>query len=209
MITSYKELPLGRYMDIVAAVEKTEDPLQRQVAVVALLGGISEDEVLDLPVAEYKAMLVAGAFIEQPCPERLMKVADTYRLGKYELIPTKDFRKITTAQYVDYLSFIKDTKGVEQNAAQILSVFLIPKGCKYNEGYDIAEVQRAIRDTMSVADALALTAFFLRRYVKSIKASLGFSRRLLQRMKGQRAETLEERLQSLTLLTRSGDGSPM
>lgn len=209
MITSYKELPLGRYMDIVAAVEKTEDPLQRQVAVVALLGGISEDEVLDLPVAEYKAMLVAGAFIEQPCPERLMKVADTYRLGKYELIPTKDFRNITTAQYVDYLSFVKDTRGVEQNAAQILSVFLIPKGCKYNEGYDIADVQRVIRDTMSVADALALTAFFLRRYVKSIKASLGFSRRLLQRMKGQRAETLEERLQSLTLLTRSGDGSPM
>lgn len=206
MIRNYNELPLGRYMDIVAAVEKTEDPLQRQVAVIAILNGKTEDEVLDLPLTEYRELAEAAAFVEQPCPERLMKVADTYRLGEWELKPTKDFRHIITAQYIDYLSFVKDA---ERNVPQILSCFLVPKGHKYNEGYDIVEVQQAIRDCMSVADALALAAFFLQRYVDSIKASLTFSRRLLRRLKGKEKERLEERLQALRGLMRSGDGSPM
>ena len=120
--------------------------------------------------------------------------------------PTKDFRHIITAQYIDYLSFVKDA---ERNVPQILSCFLVPKGCKYNEGYDIVEVQQAIRDCMSVADALALAAFFLRRYVDSIKVSLTFSRRLLRRLKGKEKERLEERLEALKGLTRSGDGLPM
>ena len=206
MITNYKELPLGKYMDIIAAVEKEEDPLKRQVTMIAMLNDLTEDEVLNRPLAEYKEKVVAASFMQQPCPENLMRAAEMVRLGKWELKATKDYRKILTSQYVDYLSFIKDA---EHNIPQILSVFLIPKGCKYNEGYDIVEVQAAIRQNMSVADALGMAAFFLEGYVASIKASLGFSRRALRRVKGNRKEEMTAELERLTNLLQNGDGSPM
>ena len=206
MITNYKELPLGKYMDIIAAVEKEEDPLKRQVTMIGMLNDLTEDEVLNLPLAEYKEKVVAASFMQQPCPENLMRAAETVRLGKWELKATKDYRKILTSQYVDYLNFVKDA---EHNIPQILSVFLIPKGCKYNEGYDIVEVQAAIRQNMSVADALGMAAFFLERYVASIKASLGFSRRALRRVKGSRKEEMTAELERLTNLLQNGDGSPM
>lgn len=205
MIKNYNELPLGRYMDIVAATTNEEDPLARQVTTIAILNGMTEEAVLSLPLAEYRELAAAAAFLERPCPERLLKVADTYRLDKWELKPTKDFRHIITAQYVDYLGFVKDA---EHNVPQILSCFLIPKGCKYNEGYDILEVQQAIRDNITVADALALAAFFLRKYTDSIKGSLAFSRRLLKGKKGTKAEMLRQEAERLTALVRNGDGSP-
>ena len=54
---------------------------------------------------------------------------------------------------------------------QTLSTLLVPKGKKYNDGYDMDAVQQAIRDNLSVADVVSLYAFFLTKWVKSIKDS--------------------------------------
>ena len=94
---------------------------------------------------------------------------------------------------------------------EFLSVILVPKGHRYNEGYDILEVQKAIREEMSVSDGVSLAGFFLTWCSKSIKDSLNYSRRMAEGIKDKtkREEILKMIQEQEMVLQTNGDGSPM
>ena len=64
--------------------------------------------------------------------------------------------KITTAQYIDFQNYQKNND--EQKS---FSVFIIPKGHKYNDGYDIEQVFNDILDVP--VPVLFSASFFLSR----------------------------------------------
>ena len=168
IIDNYRNLPVGKWLEILElSKDENVDALEQQVKTIAILTGLTEDEVLDLPIMEYKSLAAKTKFLEKDYDGKL-QIAKSYGLNGMELIPVKDFNKITTAQYVDYQTFSKEG---DMYLVQTLSTLLVPKGKKYNDGYDMDAVQRAIRDNLSVADVVSLYAFFLTKWVKSIKDS--------------------------------------
>ena len=94
---------------------------------------------------------------------------------------------------------------------EFLSVILVPKGHRYNDGYDIIEVQRAIREEMSVSDGVSLAGFFLTWCRKSIVDSLNYSKQEAMGIKDKtrREEILKKIREQEELLRTSGDGSQM
>lgn len=171
IIDNYRNLPIGKYLEIQElSRDESIDALDQQVKTIAILTGLTDDEVLDLPIMEYKSLAAKTKFLEKDYDGKL-QVAKSYGLNGMELIPVKDLNKITTAQYVDYQTFSKEG---DMYLVQTLSTLLVPKGKKYNDGYDMNAVQQAIRDNLSVADVLSLCAFFLTKWVKSIKGSQTF-----------------------------------
>lgn len=201
IIDNYAAVTVGTYLEIckVSRDESLED-LDKQVRILALLYGQTVDEILDLPLADYKVRAAASAFLEGPC-EKVPRVASKYTLGDLVLVPTSDPSKLTAGQYIDFQTFAQ--KG-EETLVEQLSCFLVPQGCKYGAGYDVLDVQRAIRDYLSVADVLALAAFFLTSWAESIRRTQIFSerqrRRLERRMKGENTKVVR--------LKNNGDGSP-
>lgn len=168
IIDNYRNLPVGKWLEILElSKDENVDELEQQVKTIAILTGLTEDEVLDLPIMEYKSLASKTKFLEKEYEGKL-QIAKSYGLNGMELIPVKDFNKITTAQYVDYQTFSKEG---DMYLVQTLSTLLVPKGKKYNDGYDMDAVQEAIRENLSVADVLSLYAFFLTKWVKSIKDS--------------------------------------
>lgn len=168
IIDNYRNLPVGKWLEILElSKDENVDALEQQVKTIAILTGLTEDEVLDLPIVEYKELASKTMFLEKEYEGKL-QIAKSYGLNGMELIPVKDFNKITTAQYVDYQTFSKEG---DMYLVQTLSTLLVPKGKKYNDGYDMDAVQQAIRDNLSVADVVSLYAFFLTKWVKSIKDS--------------------------------------
>ena len=168
IIDNYRNLPVGKWLEILElSKDENVDALEQQVKTIAILTGLTEDEVLDLPIVEYRELASKTMFLEKEYDGKL-QIAKSYGLNGMELIPVKDFNKITTAQYVDYQTFSKEG---DMYLVQTLSTLLVPKGKKYNDGYDMDAVQQAIRDNLSVADVLSLYAFFLTKWVKSIKDS--------------------------------------
>lgn len=168
IIDNYRNLPVGKWLEILElSKDENVDALEQQVKTISILTGLTEDEVLDLPIMEYKSLASKTMFLEKEYDGKL-QIAKSYGLNGMELIPVKDFSKITTAQYVDYQTFSKEG---DMYLVQTLSTLLVPKGKKYNDGYDMDAVQQAIRDNLSVADVLSLYAFFLTKWVKSIKDS--------------------------------------
>lgn len=168
IIDNWRNLPVGKWLEILEfSRDENVDALEQQVKTIAILTGLTEDEVLALPIMEYKSLAGKTKFLEKEYEGKL-QIAKSYGLNGMELIPVKDFSKITTAQYVDYQTFSKEG---DMYLVQTLSTLLVPKGKKYNDGYDMDAVQQAIRDNLSVADVVSLYAFFLTKWVKSIKDS--------------------------------------
>lgn len=206
IIDSYNKLTLGKYMEIqeVSRNESLED-IDKQVQILSILTGVAEEEILHLPIQDYKELVAKSSFLD---PENINyhPVAKKYLLGKFELIPCRDFRKIETCQYIDFQTYAPD---LDKYLVEFLSVILVPKGHRYNEGYDILEVQKAIREEMSVSDGVSLAGFFLTWCRKSIKDSLNYSKQEAMRIKdkSKREEILGKIQEQERLLEKSGDGS--
>lgn len=186
IIDSYRKLPIGKYMEIVRICEVEMDEVDRRVRIVGILSGLTDDEVLSLPLTKFTEYSAAARFLDGPCPENLIPaVAKSYPVGGFVLVPVTDMRKITTAQYIDFQTFSKDK---EHNFVEMLSCFLVPKGCDYNDGYDIMEVHEAIREEMSVAEVIALLAFFFASWMRSIRDTLYSSIAEVTRLKDKETQ---------------------
>lgn len=206
IIDSYDELPLGVYLDIVALCEdEAIDEDDRQLSIIALLTGEDEDTLLKLPILDFRKLAEKARFLEEQVP-RPAAVPKVIRLGGIDLVPTTKITKITTAQFVDYQTFAKEghKRLVEQ-----LSCFLIPSGCEYNEGYDIEDVQTAIRDNLTVTQAQGLAAFFFSRWTRLVGSSLIYSALMVRRIrpKAKRREMQAQIRQAWAAFRTSGDGS--
>ena len=144
IIQSYRELPIGDYQDILALCkDESLEELDRQVKILSILTKVDEDTLLNLPIQEFKVLTSRMGFLEKDLPTKVTRLADSYKIGKFELVPVTDMRKVITAQYIDFQSFHQ--AGFEDHFVEILSCLLVPKGKKYNQDYDIIEVQDAIR----------------------------------------------------------------
>lgn len=209
IIDNYRRLPIGKYLEIVELCETEMDELDRRVKIVSVLSGLTEDEVLNLPLPEFTDLSAKAKFLDTLCPENLIPaVAKSYPVGEFVLVPVTDMRKITTAQYIDFQTFSKDK---DKNLVEMLSCFLVPKGCDYNDGYDILDVHRAIREEMSVAEVIALLAFFFKSWVLSIRDTLSSSIKEAMRVKTDKETKtkMRKKILEFTLSRTSGDGSPM
>lgn len=101
-------------------------------------------------------------------------VKKEYRVGKYTVQVSKDIKKVTTAQFMDYSNFAKQGKEVEA-----ICVFLIPKGCEYNKQYDFKDLVDAVKNNLSTEDYLNINFTLQRKYNKYV---LTFANSLMWRI---------------------------
>lgn len=197
IIDNYHDLTIGDYQEIISIVGNDSlEEIDKQVKAMSILTGKDEDYLLHLPIYDYKCLAAKMVFLET-APEKVSRPADSYRIGKFELIPVTDIRKIITAQYIDFQTFHK--AGFNEHFVEILSCLLIPKGKNYNQDYDILEVQDAIRSSLNVFDAVSLYAFFIVSCSESIKAMLTSLLQEVEKIQDKR-ERMEKKMQIKALL---------
>lgn len=207
IIDNYRDLPIGMYLDICEIDRRTDiDELHKQVGIISLLSGMAEEDIYALPIGDYKALASKTHYLSHPYDGEVL-TAKVYSLDGWVLQPVQDFRKISTAQYIDFQTFVK---GGEQNIVEIISTMLVPKGKKYNQDYDVVELQKSLREHLSVADALSLFAFFFVQYNQLIKDSLTSCREEAMKIpdKEMRRKTLRK-IQEQEDLLKSGVGLRM
>ena len=187
MIDNYNKLTIGKYYEILDVIRDYEDEYERNTALISVLCDEDPDEVLNLSLSEYrKRVNRLGFLFELPVKA---PIKNRYRIGDMELDLCADLSKLTAGQYIDYQTFIKDP---DKYMVELLSVFLIPKGKKYGD-YDMGEVHAAIRNNLSIADALGMSAFFLNLSQVLIESTLTSLIRRMKRMK-RKAKTQEEKM---------------
>jgi hypothetical protein len=115
---------------------KIDNEEERLIEVAQLLLG---EEVLNLPVAEFSKKVKELDFLQSEMPSGIPPKKITVNGRKYYLDCL--LGNVTTAQYIDFTNHSKTN-----DICKMLSVFLIPEGHKYNDGYDILEVMKDIKD---------------------------------------------------------------
>jgi hypothetical protein len=131
---------------------KTNDDERRMIEIAELLLG---EEVLELPIAEFAKKVKELSFLQESMPTHVPPKKVTVNGRNYYLDCL--LGNVTTAQYVDFTNHAKT-----EDICKMLSVFLIPEGHKYNDGYDMLQVINDINDlpVTVVNDA----AFFFGRH---------------------------------------------
>lgn len=177
MIDNFNKLTIGKYLELMEILEdNTLADIDKNVEIIALLDDEEVDVIYDLPLSEFNEKMQKTAFLyETPKP---LQVSTVYKLGEMELEACLNLEKLTTAQFIDYQTYVKENDKL----VELLSVFLIPKGKKYNREYDIVELQKVIRDNMPITQAMGLSDFFLLLYKSFLKASLTSSIKKLKKM---------------------------
>ena len=136
-----------------------EDMQAVQAELLAIYADTDTDTIMSYPLTKYHKLLERfynDYFTDFSKAEPAIK--DKYTAGDMVLVPMLDFTQITVAQMMDFS--VLSTDPVE-NIEKLLAIFLIPKGKKYNDGYDLLEVQKAILK-MSFNELSPLLAFFLK-----------------------------------------------
>ena len=155
MITIEKHKQIQRLLK----ENNVEDMQAVQAELLAIYADTDADSIMNYPVTKYHKLLERFYnyyFTDFSKAEPAIK--DKYTAGDMVLVPMLDFTQITVAQMMDFS--VLSTDPIE-NIEKLLAIFLIPKGKKYNDGYDLMEVQKAILK-MSFNELSPLLAFFLK-----------------------------------------------
>lgn len=165
----WDNISVGEFLDLRTIIaDEGRSAEDRQIAIAALLQGVSEDELLTMPLDEAREAFALANSLDTP-PKR-SRIRRLYQVGAWTLRATES-KDMTVAQWVDFQTFGRD---MEKNIVEVLSVALVPNGKTYNEGYDIEALKRDIRNKMMIPDALAVCFFFQRKWLKSIQRNLNF-----------------------------------
>lgn len=155
--------------------------------VIDIIYGVKSKEI---PIGELSKYSVA--FIGQEIPRTPIK--KYYKLNGTKYSANFDITKINGAQFIDFRNYSANGAKLED----ILSVCLIPKGHKYNDGYDILKVKE---DTlkMKITDAYTIGFFFLLQSLILQEGTLSSLRQQLGEMKDPKIQKVVNQLESLDL----------
>ena len=140
--------------------------------VYAIMEAVFGEDVLDLPLKDFNEKCKELQFLQKEIPNDL-HVKDIKVNGR-EYYFDGLLGKITTAQYIDFQNYQKNND--EQKS---FSVFIIPKGHKYNDGYDMEQVFNDILD-VPVPILFSASFFFSRQFELFIRI---FRRYSIKQMK--------------------------
>lgn len=79
-----------------------------------------------------------------------------YQLGKTKYKPQLDLTSLSVSQFIDYQNYCKQKSPKYED---LLSVFIMPDGHSYNDGYDIEKTKEDILD-LKMTDVMTMIFFF-------------------------------------------------
>ena len=200
---SWNHITGEQYWEIFDILNSEASDLQKQAELIALIEGKPVDEILSLDMSSAAELINKLEFLNKfELSKRYHPSSIIIDNKKYNVYP--NLANLNVAQFIDYQSFI--AQPFRESYDKILSIFLIPDGHEYNNGYDILEVQEVIRTKLSWLEIQNLLNFILVRYADSYNHSLAYLTKKVQKEKNPQKKLEMERnlnqlLKSLKILT--------
>lgn len=153
------------------------DLLNKQIAILTVLCDVDEDTIADLNTTEFNNLVNETNFLNET-PKKNVIDKITLNGKKYEIFLS--ISDMTMSQYIDFQTLFPKR---DKEFKRILSIFVIPKGCNYNEGYDIEQVIKDIGEYMPITDANNIMFFFALAYQSLTKVMLTSLVKEMKKMK--------------------------
>lgn len=179
----WRDVTINEYYDLKERLEDDElTPYEKEITRIAFVNNISEDEAWNLKINEFRKLQVEALWLNEfNLSDKAMFKNITINDEKYEV--DVNLQNFTVAQYIDFQTFYPKRKTNERIIGNILACFIIPKGKKYAEGYDINKVVNDINNYLDIMTANEILFFFLKQYLISIRATVNYFNWQMKRMK--------------------------
>lgn len=166
----WNDVTLNQFLEL-QQIMNIEDDTDKMLSIAELFFG---EDVTTLPLPEFNKKMKELDFLQTEVPNN--HIVKKVTINGHDYAIDALLGHISTAQYVDFTNYMKE----ENKIAEVLSVFFIPKGHKYNDGYDMEEV---IRDMGSLPIDIAMSEsfFFSRQFAQFIKIFRSYSIKQLKK----------------------------
>lgn len=177
------DLPLAKYLKTLEIFNDASlSDLDKNIEILAIYADTTVDSILKLRpdvVEEYFADMSNSISSYKPSnskrPKKI-KINDQVYTINYNI------GKLNMAQYIDFQQIIVK-KNYLENLPALLSIFIIPKGHKYNDDYDIIELRRTLENNITLDEALSIIFFSKMKSISLIKLKLLYYRSMLKIMR--------------------------
>lgn len=154
--------------------------IEKNIELIKFFTGLEDNEVLKLPVGDSEVILAEiNKIFSSELPKTSTDKIESIKLNGTKYKITKKIDKLTVGQYIDFQNYIS---GGEKNLAEILSVFLVPEGFEYGEGYDTTEVITILKEKLDIITARGLFNFFINKLAQSTGRMLTYYRWMMKMM---------------------------
>lgn len=180
---SWKDVTIDEYFDLCERL--SDDALtdyEKIIIKIAFITGKREEDIWNLNWDEFRTLQVEALWMDE------FKLKENVNFKTIEINGEKysidtNLQNFTVAQYIDFQTFFPKRKTNERIIGNILACFIVPKGKKYAEGYNIQELVENINSNLDIMTANEIMFFFLKQYLISIRATANYFNWILKRMK--------------------------
>lgn len=176
----WKDINVNTFMELKAVDYNTTDDidaLNTDIEILSILCDCDEEEISNLTATEFKSLLRQTEFLKT-MPK--VKVQDRYMINGKPYDVFLSLKSMSVSQYIDFQTYYKNQ---DKYFKELLSVFLIPKGKKYGDGYSVDNVINEIGEHLSIVDAYSILFFFIVLFRSLTKVTLDCSIKDMRKMK--------------------------
>lgn len=177
------ELPLSKYLKTLEIFnDKYMSDLDKNIEILAIYSDTTVDDILKLrpeAVGAYLSEMSDRISSYKPSNSKHpknIKINDQVYNVNYNI------GKLNMAQYIDFQQTIVN-KNYLENLPALLSIFIIPKGHKYNDDYDILELRNILENNITLDEALSIVFFLKTKSISLIKLKLLYYKLMLKIMR--------------------------
>lgn len=152
MVNQWDEVTISQFIEFQQILEANISDTYKAVNLISVFTGEEVSYLEELPIVVYKKLYNQLDFISTNIPT--IKYKNEYILNGNKYMVNADITGISTAQYIDYQAYSK-----EGNLIDMMSLWLIPEGHSYGDGYDLKKVKKDISQ-MKLIDVRAVSFFF-------------------------------------------------
>lgn len=170
---SWRDVTINEYFDFRDKLESASSDYEKEIIKIAFVNGFKEDDVWNMTISDVKRYQQNTLWLNDFEISKDVKFKNIKIEGEvYNINP--DMQSFSVAQYIDFQNFFPKRTQKTNYIGNILACFIVPKGKKYGEGYDVAQLVNKINDNVDILTSNEIIFFFLKRYLYSIKVMLIF-----------------------------------
>lgn len=195
IVDSWDKMSLGMFIKIDKLVDADMDEDTKILKAAAILSNKSFEEIESLPLSEAMALVSKTSFLYSDIERGKFK--KNLNLGGRQYCVLGSSEEMTAAQFIDFQAISKDVKKM---LPEFMAIFIIPKGHKYGDGYNMVQVLNDIENHLTVVEALSMADFFTNAYKRLLKRTLLYyeaEMKVLSLFKKEQMKEIAEQTESM------------
>lgn len=200
----WEDITIYDYQSIMEIIENPDLSLEaKQNELMSVVTDLSYENILRLPVVEYKKIINNMEFLKKPIPSKHVNKTIIINNQKFNVI-TK-LSDILAGQYLE-LQYLMKGENDYDNIHKIAALFIIPADCKYGD-FDMVEHQEFLKLYLDIVSAY-MVFFYLHNLSK--KLFIAFRKYLAKEKKMMMKEVrMKNKITKMNMKTHSRDNGPV